>query len=58
MKPTYFYDKISLNFYNEESFRQMFSTESKHAFYIPQPLSENRVVYGIMWKNMVYPQRP
>ena len=34
-----------------------FGEKSEHAFYV-QKLYENRAVYGLMWRNIVEPDRP
>jgi hypothetical protein len=32
--------------------------EYQNTFYVQQHFSENRAVYGIMWKNRTLPDRP
>jgi len=45
----YIYDHISLSSYNEKCFIQKLLRK----FYVKKFLFKNRVVYGIMWKNIV-----
>jgi len=42
---------------NKKCFRQKFQRKPKHTFYAQKLFSENRTVYGIMWKNTVQPDR-
>jgi hypothetical protein len=42
----------------KKSFRQNLRRKSKYKFYVQNLLFKSRVVYEIMWKNMVEPDRP
>jgi hypothetical protein len=54
----YIYDRISLNSSQDKKhFGQNFLDEIKMHF-IFNNFSENRVIYEIMWKNYVQPDRP
>jgi hypothetical protein len=58
-RPMWIYDNISLHSsYNETCLRQKMQRKSKHKFYVQKLFSESRIVYEIMWKNMVEPGRP
>jgi hypothetical protein len=52
------YDNMSLNYsYNEKFFKQS-CRENQHIFYIVTFfLKENRVLYEILWKNTMHPDR-
>jgi hypothetical protein len=32
--------------------------ENQNTFYVPKTFSKNCVIYEIMWKNVVWPERP
>jgi hypothetical protein len=52
------YDDTSLNFsLDEKSIRQKLYRKSKYIFYIQKVLLENYVVYEIVWKNIVLPDK-
>ena len=53
------YDNISLNSSsNEKCFRLRCVKIEAHILYSITFLSENRVVYEILWENMAQPDRP
>jgi len=53
------YDNISPNSaQSEKCFRQKLYRKSKRTFYDQQCFTENLIVYEIIWKIMVYPDRP
>jgi hypothetical protein len=53
------YDNISPNSaQSEKYFRQKVYRKSKHTFYVQKLFTENLVVYEIIWKIMVDPDRP
>jgi hypothetical protein len=54
----YFYDHISVNFYEIEMFQTKFVEEIKTHLVFSNLFSENPVIYEIIWKNFVEPDRP
>ena len=55
----YIYDNILLSSSDSEKFfKQKLLRKSKHTFYVQQLFLENCVIYKIMWKSMVEPDRP
>jgi len=58
LRPIYnFYYISPSSSQNEKSFRQNLQRKPKHTFYAQKLFSENRAVYGVMWKNIVQPDR-
>jgi len=58
-RPIYIFDNSSLSSsYNEKCFRQSCRDNQNTHFMFDNFFSEYRTVYGIMWENIVEPDRP